>query len=312
MDEAAPRTGVDPTLTTDLDVETEFAPWDGRRVPVTLLGGYLGAGKTTVVNRLLARTERPIAVMVNDVGTIGIDHRLISRHHGDVVELTDGCVCCSLSQGLAQAFDDLRARPTAPDHLLIELSGVADPTQVAPWARSPGFHLDAVVVLVDAERHEAQAANPLVGPLIERQLAAADLVVVTKLDLVDPGPGQRLVERLRADAGGRPVIPATDPEALAGLLDTATRQGGVAVTPPPSLFDVHRTTTVAMPDPIDPVALDRLLADLDPAVIRAKGVARAPDGARLLVQVVGRRRSVTPLPAAEDEPPTDLVVISLG
>ena len=303
---------LDPSLDGDVDTDVQFAPWDGRRVPVTLLGGYLGAGKTTVVNRLLARTDRPIAVMVNDVGSIGVDQRLISRRHGDVVELTDGCVCCSLSQGLGNAFEDLRACPLAPDHLLIELSGVADPTQVAPWARSPGFRLDGVVVLIDAVEHADQVANPLIAPLIERQLSAADLVVVTKLDLVTERAGRTLIEGLRADLG-RPVVPSTDPDALAGLLDTATRRpGGLAETPPPTLFDAHRTSTITLPDPVTRDDLDRLLDELDPGVVRAKGVAGLPDGSRQLIQVVGRRRSVTPLPLAEDEPPTDLVVISLG
>ena len=67
--------------------EPEFAPWDGRRVPVTLVGGYLGAGKTTIINDLLARTTRPIAVLVNDVGSINIDAALVARHSGDTIEL---------------------------------------------------------------------------------------------------------------------------------------------------------------------------------------------------------------------------------
>ena len=76
--------------------EPDFAPWDGRRVPVALLGGYLGSGKTTLLNELLRRTEVPIAVLVNDVGAVNIDSRLIERRASDTLELTGGCVCCSL------------------------------------------------------------------------------------------------------------------------------------------------------------------------------------------------------------------------
>ena len=68
---------------------------DGRRVPVTLVGGYLGSGKTTLINELLGRTDRPIAVLVNDVGEVNVDAALISRRSSDTIELTDGCVCCS-------------------------------------------------------------------------------------------------------------------------------------------------------------------------------------------------------------------------
>ncbi|MCB9390180.1 MAG: hypothetical protein H6512_11640 [Acidimicrobiia bacterium] len=92
-------------------VEDGFAPWDGRRVPVTLLGGYLGAGKTTALNALLARTDRPIALIVNDVGAINVDAALVARRSGDAVELTDGCVCCGIAGGLAAALDSLRERP---------------------------------------------------------------------------------------------------------------------------------------------------------------------------------------------------------
>lgn len=296
-----------------MELDVEFAPWDGRRVPVTLIGGYLGAGKTTVVNRLLARTDRPVAVLVNDVGEIAIDRRLIARRHADAIELTDGCICCSLSEGLANAFDRIRARATPPDHLLIELSGVADPTQVVPWARSTGFRLDAVVVLADAEHVVERLDDPRIGPLIHRQLGAADVILVTRTDLVDDDHLARAVARLEDEAGACPVLPASEPEVVAGLLDTATRRpGGVATTPPPTLFDRHRATTIPLPDPISFDDLHDLLSDLGPEVVRAKGVARTVDGSRLLIQVVGRRREITPLPGAEDQPPTDLVVISIA
>ena len=67
--------------------------------------------------------------------------RLVRRRHGDTIELTDGCVCCSLAGGLAAAFDGLRERDTPPDHVIVELSGIADPARVVPWASSPGFSL---------------------------------------------------------------------------------------------------------------------------------------------------------------------------
>ncbi len=135
------------------------APWDGRRVPMTLLGGYLGSGKTTLLNDLLRRTDRPIAVLVNDVGEINIDAALLQRRSADTIELTDGCVCCSISESLGSTLADMRRRPTPPDHVVIELSGVADPTQVMPWAESDGFRLDGVVVLVDATNFRERLAD---------------------------------------------------------------------------------------------------------------------------------------------------------
>ena len=75
--------------------------WGGRRAPVTLLGGYLGSGKTTLLNELLASADRRYAVLVNDIGAVNVDAALVARRDGDTIELTDGCVCCSLVDGFA-------------------------------------------------------------------------------------------------------------------------------------------------------------------------------------------------------------------
>lgn len=286
------------------------APWDGRRVPVTLLGGYLGAGKTTVLNAVLGRTDRPIAVLVNDVGSVNVDAGLVRRRHGDTIDLTDGCVCCSLAGGLAAAFDGLRARPEPPDHVIVELSGVADPARVAPWAGSDGFRLDGIVVLVDTEQFSERDADPLTGPPLRLQIAAADLLVLTKLDLA--ADRQAAVQaRLDQLAPRVPVLAADDAVASAALLDLGTRRpGGVAATPDAELFDPHEVRTVPVPCPIREEAFVSMIDELPPSTLRAKGVARTPDGRRLLAQVVGRRRLVTELPAAEHQDPTDLVVIT--
>ena len=288
-----------------------IAPWDGRRVPVTLLGGYLGAGKTTVINELLARTERPIAVLVNDAGAVNVDARLIARRHGDTIELTDGCVCCSISQGLAETFAELRQRATPPDQVIVELSGVAEPARVVPFANSDGFRLDGVIVLVDSDQFLDRLAHSTIGPFVQAQLVGADLFVLTKLDLVDDGKRRQVEARLAELAPDTPVLVGETPAATAGFLNTGTRSGPrLTDTPNTSLFDVHQTTTVPLPNPIDLVALEQVLDDLGPDVLRAKAVAGTDDGGRLLVQLVGSRRTISPLPVAEDQPTTDLVVIT--
>ena len=96
-------------------------PWDGRRVPVTFVGGYLGAGKTTAINEVLAAADRPIAIVVNDAGAINIDAALIKGCDGNSIELTDGCVCCTSIDDMGAALDKIRARPEPPDHLVLSL-----------------------------------------------------------------------------------------------------------------------------------------------------------------------------------------------
>ncbi len=289
-----------------------FAPWDGRRVPVTLLGGYLGAGKTTLLNELLAQTDRPIAVLVNDAGAINIDASLIARRHGDTIELTDGCVCCSIGTDLAKALEQLRRRSVPPDQVIIELSGIAEPARVVQFARSDGFRLDGIVVLVDSDQFLDRLADPLLTSIIEAQVTAADLLVLTKLDLADPRSLPDLERKLEELAPGTPTLAAGSVPAGAAFLNLATRRpDGVDKTPLPSLFDVHQTTVVPMPDRMEPDQLTELVDGLGPEVLRAKGVARTYDGALHLIQVVGRRRSIEALPQAENQPPTDLVVITV-
>ncbi len=295
-----------------VDAEVVFAPWDGRRVPVTLLGGYLGAGKTTVLNELLARTDRPIAVLVNDVGAVNIDASLITKTHGDTIELTDGCICCSLAGGLADAFNGLRDRPSPPDHVVIELSGVADPRRVLPWASSPGFRLDGVVVIVDPTTFIQREVDASTGPYLRAQVESADLLMLSKLDLAGEADTHQTRSRLGALAPDTATVDG-GPTAAAGLLDTGTRrERDVARTPPPTLFDAHRTWTLPFPDPTDADEIRELVASLPENTVRAKGVARTSDGSRLLVQVVGSRVAIEPLPAAEDQAPTELVVIAVG
>lgn len=299
--------------------EPEFLPWDGRRVPITFVAGYLGAGKTTAINALLEHADRPIAVLVNDVGEINIDAALIKRRHGDTIELTDGCVCCSLIDGFGAAFDRLRARDIPPDHVVVELSGVADPDRVTPWGQSAGFMLDGVVVIVAADQLTDPRLADGARAAIEGPVPTADIIVLTKMDLLPPERQALARERIATLA---PTTAVLDPAAAGGasvgsLLNLGGRRPeGVAATANPTLFDAHVITTVPMPagltrDELDD-ELDRILANVDGIVVRAKGVVAAADDELLLVQIVGNRREITELPMAEWQPRTDLTVITLA
>ncbi len=134
---------------------------------------------------------------------------------------------------------------------------------------------------------------------------------MSKADLVDADRVEQVRQRLAEVAPGVPVFDAKSPSAAAAFLNIGTRRpGGVDDLPTPSLFDVHTTSTIPVPDPIAIEDLQRLVDNLDPDTLRAKGIARDADGALQLVQVVGKRRLITPLPFAEDQATTDLVVIS--
>ena len=300
--------------------EPEFLPWDGRRVPITFVGGYLGAGKTTAINEILRETDRPIAVIVNDVGAVNIDARLIRRRSGDTIELTDGCVCCSSIDGFGAAFDQIRARERPPEHVVVELSGVAEPANVVPWGSSAGFLLDGVVVVVAVDQLLDAEMPRWVRLHLDRQITEADLIVLTKIDLADRASIAAARSRLDALTPGIPVVEVgrgdREPGALGRFLSLGGhRSGDATAVPGPTLFDLHRVDTVPVDGPLDDDGIARLLDSLPRhiggRIARAKGVIATPDGGRVLVQVVGNRREVTPLFASETQDPTDLVVISL-
>ena len=290
--------------------EPDFAPWDGRRVPITFLGGYLGAGKTTLLNRLLERTERRIAVMVNDVGEVNVDAALIKKRSSNSIELTGGCVCCSLADGFGAAFDGLRARPEPPDHVVIELSGLAEPERLRPWGRSAGFRLDGVIVLVDLDGIEELRASPGRGAAIDGQIRSPDLVIGTKPDLLTTEVVAERLELLSSlTPPGTPIVESVDAVALAGLLEPGGRDDDRAPMPTPSLFDAHEVTTI---DPGHPTVEElRAMLAADTDLVRAKGIVETVDAGRVLVQLVGRRIEIEPLPAAEWQDPTDLALIRL-
>jgi G3E family GTPase len=304
----------------ELYQEPEYLPWDGRRVPITFVGGYLGAGKTTAINEVLAHTDRPIAVIVNDVGSINIDAALVQRRHGDTIELTDGCVCCSSIEGMGAAFNQIRARPIPPDHVIVELSGVAEPQQMLPWGKSVGFMLDGLVVVVAANQLATDALPTWIRQHLHAQIAAADLLILTKTDLVSAAEADDARARLAELAPGTPVFPGgrdlVDPGAIGRFLALGGRRpGGPTVVPNSTLFDAHDVRLVAPPDGLTCAELDAWLRGLasriEGQLVRAKGIVATTDGGLILVQIVGGRQELTTVPEPEHQPPTDLVVICL-
>jgi G3E family GTPase len=303
--------------------EPTFLPWDGRRVPLTFVGGYLGAGKTSSINEVLRHADRPIAVIVNDVGSIDVDAALVRRRHGDTIELTDGCVCCSSIDGLGAAFDQIRARPTPPDHVIVELSGVAEPERMLPWGRSAGFVLDGLVVVVAADQLEPGRLPEWVHIHLDSQIRAADLLVLTKTDLVDDAGVAAARDRLAEVAPDTPVIERSPGSEAVGALGRflalgGRRPGGVTDVSPSTLFDAHEVSLESMPSGLTVAELDAWLHALRTELearggrlVRAKGLALTSDLGLVLVQVVGVRQEIDVVPEPERAAPTELVVIRL-
>jgi G3E family GTPase len=275
-------------------------------IPVTIIGGYLGAGKTTLVNHLLSRSAgRRLAVVVNEFGTTTVDREAAAAGGGDTVLVPSGCVCCSGVSELVLALAGLSSRPVPPHQILIETSGVADVSRVAEAVGARGLRLDAVLVLADAEAVRSHGGHNLVGAPVRRQLAAADLIVLNKTDLVSE------LEKLSVTDWISELVPmARVVETSRGRVPEALVLAQVQPTPTlgdPGLASWAWTRDAALDGP----ALRWWTANLPHAVLRGRGVLQLREDPvhRYVFQLVGVRWTLERDAPWGHEPPRSYLVL---
>ncbi len=169
-------------------------------IPVSILTGFLGAGKTTLLNYILKEQSKyKFAIIVNEIGKIGIDGQLVENQRDEVVEMSNGCVCCTVRKDLVLSIQKLLKRGGF-DYILIETTGIADPGPVAQtFVNIPALQrfvqLDAIITVVDAEQILKQMEETEVAT---EQIAMADFVLLNKTDLVEEAQLGRVSEKIRA------------------------------------------------------------------------------------------------------------------
>jgi G3E family GTPase len=282
-----------------------------KQIPVTVIGGYLGAGKTTLLNHIL-RNNKGIrfAVLVNDFGNINIDIDLIESRDGDTINLANGCICCSLAGGFGAAMLSIRERAVLPERILVEASGVSDPFKIAQYAHLPGFRLDSVIVLADAESIQKRATDKYVGRQVIQQLKSADLLVLNKVDLVsderltlvknwlnDLISGIRLLEVSQ----GKIPVEMLFGEEFSLPLDGHKTGWKISKIPPAEKHehDHHHnhdyvTWSYSSSKQLDDEKFRTLLDSLDAGVLRGKGFLYLEEdpSVQFIFQLVGKRWSI--------------------
>jgi G3E family GTPase len=274
-------------------------------VPVVLVAGFLGAGKTTVVNHLLAHAEgKRIAAVVNDFGAINIDAELIVGAADGVVSLSNGCICCSLEGDLLRTLAGLLRRDPRPEVIMIETSGVADPTDIVRnlmdpmiWREAP---LETVLCVVDATAPVAMFDDAL----LRSQIRAADVVALSKVDLAvdsaDAANHARVRDAVRSMRPAVVIVDAPHGEVPAALLFPSDED---RVPPAPRepgrrrpAADRFETMSWASEQPVSLARLQEAIGRLAPKLARAKGLfdtAEQP-GRSMVFQFAGGRATLAP------------------
>lgn len=300
---------------------------DAGQVPVIAVTGYLGAGKTSLLNHLLRAPGARIGVVVNDFGALNVDAALVSGQIDEAASIAGGCLCCLPDAG---GLDDALAKLANPrlrlDAIVVEASGAAEPAALARLIRFSGVERvrpGGVIDVVDAVEHFDTVDTWPVPPL---RYLAATLVVIGKTDLLPSDQRERTVERIRDRVRARnphaPLVVARsgriDPALVFDTASQTARHDELPIaTPERDESQDHephehaRAAAVALSGPVAPGALIDLLENPPDGAYRIKGRVRV-DGPKakrgFVVHLVGRMIHVAPLP----EPPLSGELVAIG
>ena len=295
-----------------------------KKIPVTVLTGFLGSGKTTLLNQILTEKHgHRIAVIENEFGEINIDSELVLSADEEIFELTNGCVCCvaTARADLLRILEKLLARRDTLDHILVETSGLADPTPVAQTffateKVSKETSLDAIVTMVDAKH---AAADVGLNQQAVDQIVIADRIIVNKVDLVAEAELARLEERVRELNATAPILRSSharvDLENILGIGAFSAQRGTLSLDEHEHAHDpTMESVSFIFERPFDRARLEAwvktLLAAHGDDIFRMKGIlALANEPRRYVLQGVHRITDLRPADAWGTEKPVSKLVL---
>ncbi|GGG22461.1 CobW family GTP-binding protein [Paenibacillus abyssi] len=268
------------------------------KIPATIITGFLGAGKTTLLNRILSDSPgKKIAVIINEFGEIGIDNQLVIESKEEVIEMNNGCICCTVRGDLIRIVGTMVENGDAYDHIIVETTGLADPAPVLQSfivddVMRANTQLNAVITVVDS-KHIVQHWD---STEVEEQLAFADVILLNKTDLVAPQDLDELAQRITKMNAMADILRSENCELDAGSLLHLGKfdlQNALSVDPNFLSEDAHEHDTsvysisIAEQGAIDSDKLSRWLLEFLQAngndIYRMKGVLNIDDEDRRYV-----------------------------
>lgn len=275
-------------------------PSEVPRAPLTVIGGFLGAGKTTYLNKLIRKgIPEDSLIVINDFGDINIDAELIDYRDDRMIQLTNGCLCCTLGGTLAEQLAQAMRLKQAPQAVFIEASGVADPARIADLARvSQRLELQEVVCLIDGSRVAVHRADPLIGETWHAQVRAATQLRINRLTGAEPlRTLQMELRELNPEATITPMCPMEEPWEEAPPRRSRLSMTLATTVPPLHHVDGElggwRSASLEMPNAVDVERLQALLLEHEDVLLRAKGFVHCRrQQRRQLLQFSGGRLSL--------------------
>lgn len=285
------------------------------RLPFTIIGGYLGAGKTTLINQILSDPNAPrIGLLVNDFGAINIDASLIEAEDDDVISLNNGCICCKLTDSIGDAIDMLASRNEDLDHIILEASGVSDPTRLKAYAYgNPHLQPGPVVTLVDCANIRKQANDKFVKQLVRQQIQYADLLLLNKQDLLEPNEMREVTEWIQGLSSAPHLIRSDKPITLEAILNAAWHFT-TAPFEAPEVNHAHVSWHYPTPHRLSRKMIEDILLTAPSTLVRGKGWFTDERNTSCLLQFSQGQLTITEAPSRTSQDgrafPSDLIFLS--